>query len=317
MRTQNRSSNPLPSDIALTLPELGIDVDKVIRGEAWALCPNPKHFDHEASWSINIDTGQHYCFSCGWGGNFLILVKATKSYRDDEEAEDWVRSHGGIDVAIKKLRGERAYEKQQAEEVGEADLSLYEEPPRWALKERDIDRVSAKAYGILWEPTKEQWILPVREPATGRLKGWQVKGTGRNSRTMINHPEHLEKANTLFGYHLLGDTAYLEESPLDCGRLHTWSIDGAVSGYGVHISDEQMDLIVDRCKALYVCLDNDAAGRRKEKDLWERYRSQIRMFFANYEHVQGDDYVKDHGDMTPEQIDWSLTNAIPAVRFRP
>jgi hypothetical protein len=295
VRRSSRSSNPLPSDIALTLPELGIDIEKITRGEAWALCPNPKHFDHEASWSINIDTGQHYCFSCGWGGNFLILVKARQRYSEDEDAEVWIRQHGGIDVAIKKLRGDRAYEKQQAEEVHEADLAFFEDPPKWALKERDIDLYSAREFGVRWDPARDCWIFPVRDPETGVLRGWQSKG-----RKMLNFPEHLEKADTLFGYHLLGDTAYLEESPIDPVRLHTYNIDGAVSGYGVH-----------------VCLDNDAAGRRKERDLWTRYRSQIRMLFANYDHVQDDNYKKDHGEMTPDEIDWSLTNAIPALRFRP
>lgn len=41
-------------------------------GEAWALCP--AHDDRRPSWSINLRTGQHHCFSCGWGGGIVALV---------------------------------------------------------------------------------------------------------------------------------------------------------------------------------------------------------------------------------------------------
>src|SRR5688500_6546307 len=108
-RQQRRSSrpNPLPSDILLTLPELGIDVEKVTKkGEAWAICPNPEHPERSASWSIKLDDGQHNCFSCGWGGNYLMLVETVTNH-DEEKATQWIRKRGGIDVARKKLRGEK------------------------------------------------------------------------------------------------------------------------------------------------------------------------------------------------------------------
>lgn len=310
-RTRDRpSSNPLPADILLTLPELGIEIDHITKkGEAWALCPSPKHRDSDPSWSINLDTGDHFCFSCGWGGNFLWLTMCVLQEKP-EEAEEWIRKRGGIMVARKKLRGERAYEKKKPIEVTEADLALFEQRiPKWALDERDLIQEACEEYGILWDPRHDYWILPIRDPDTGQLRGWQEKGDGH----FDNYPAYMEKDDTLFGYHLLEDVAYLEESPLDCVRLRTYGVNGAVSGYGVHISDQQMDLIVDKVETLYVCLDNDKAGRKKEADLWDRYRGQVRMFFANYDHTD----KKDHGEMTPEEIEYSLENAISAVRFRP
>jgi hypothetical protein len=304
--------NPLPSDILLTLPELNIDVEKVNKkGEAWATCPNPEHPDRSASWSINLDTGQHNCFSCGWGGNYLLLVETVKGL-DVEQSEQWIRKRGGIDVAIKKLRGERAFIPKMAEEVTEADLALFErEIPLWALTDRDIIQESCEAYGTLWDPQKSAWILPVRNPHTGVLWGWQSK----SKRNFLNHPEAVEKSLALYGYHLLGDTAYVEESPLDCNRLWTYSVEGAVSGYGVHISDEQMDLIVDhpKVKQVVMCLDNDAAGRRVERQVWAEYRHRTKLYFANYDGIE----VKDHGEMSPEEIAFSVEHPISALRFRP
>jgi DNA primase len=305
MRKQRTASNPLPTDVMMTLGDLGVHIEKVSRDEAWAICPNPKHFDNDPSWSINLNTGEHFCFACGWGGNYVFLVE--KMLRlDPEAAEAWVRKRGGISVVLKKMRGEVAYTKKQAQEVDEADLVFFDTRiPRYALDDRDLVQESCEAYGVRWD----RWIIPIRDPETGRLMGWQEKGKNH----FLNYPDNLEKSLTLFGYHLLGDTAYLEESPLDAVRLHSYSVEGAVSGYGVHVSDYQMDLITDRAKRLYVCLDNDEAGRRKEAELWRQYRGKIKMYFANYDHTD----KKDHGEMSPEEIEESLSKAIPALRFRP
>jgi DNA primase len=295
----------------MTLEDLGVSPEKVKGDEAWALCPNPNHPDNSPSWSINLETGEHFCFSCGWGGNYLLLVNTAKGFKGDEPlGEEWIRKHGGIDVARKKLRGEQAYTKKKAEQVSDADLALFESRiPMWALKDKDIIQESCDAYGTLWDPAKDAWILPVRDPRTGALMGWQSK----SKRHFLNFPDNVEKSTALYGYHLLGDTAYLEESPLDCNRLWTYGVDGAVSGYGVHVSDVQMELICDRVKTLFVCLDNDEAGRLKEAEIWRKYRGRTRLMFANYDGIK----AKDHGEMTPEEIEFSIENAISAVRFRP
>jgi DNA primase len=316
MRKQRHGSdrlvlNPLPADILLTLPDLDIEVDRVTRDEAWAICPNPKHPERSPSWSINLDTGEHNCFACGWGGNYIYLVQTCRDL-DTPKAEEWIRKRGGIGVARKKLRGESAWTKKKAKEVEEADLALFDPLiPMSALKSRDIIQEAAEAYGVLWNPKQSSWIFPVRDPYTGRLRGWQEK----SKTLMLNYPEHMEKADTLFGYHLLGETAYVEESPLDCLHLWTYSVDGAVSGYGVHISDLQMELLIDhpKVKRIVMCLDNDKAGRLKEREIWTKYRGRTSLWFANYEHTK----KKDHGEMEPDEIEYSLDHAISALRFRP
>lgn len=305
------SSNPLPSDILLTLSDLGIEVYKVAKDEAWSLCPNPKHSDRSPSWSVNLTSGEHNCFACGWGGNYLMLVEHETGL-DTEQAEAWVRKRGGIDVARKKLRGEQGYTKKQAEEVNEADLVFFDtEIPGWALRERDLVQESCERYGVMWDPKKDRWIFPIRDVRTQELLGWQAKGKG----VFLNVPDAVEKANAVFGYHLLGDTAYVEESPADCVRLDSYQVEGAVSGFGVHISDFQMESIIDhpKVKRVVMCLDNDRAGRLKEAEIWNNYRSRTRLYFANYDGITG----KDHGEMAPEEIAFSLDNAISALRFRP
>ena len=311
------SSNALPADVLSTLAELDIDIDRMTGDEAWATCPgheaNLGRVDHSASWSINLNSGAHNCFSCGFGGNYVDLVRWQKDWEDEpEKAEEWTRKHGGIKVAARKMRGEVSYKKPKAEEVSEARLVMFEDRiPRWALTERDLEQDSCTAYGVKWDADNEYFILPVRDPHTGQLRGWQEKGDGHFN----NFPKHLEKSDTLWGYHLLkpGMTLYVEESPLDCVRLHSWSVDGAVSGYGVHLSDVQIGLILEHGGTVVWCLDNDEPGHRKMDEIWREFRGRGRQFFANYDGITG----KDHGEMTPEEIEFSIDHPISALRYRP
>lgn len=317
---RSRSSDPLPVDILTTLAELGVEVESIRDNEAWALCPGHLQElgreDNAASWSINLETGQHFCFSCGWSGRYIDLVQMNLGLKGDEDqAKAWIRKHGGVQVISRRLRGESSYTKKKAEEVSEADLVFYDPPPRWALRDRDLGRSSCEAYGVVWDPDRETWIIPIRDPMTDKLLGWQVKGKD----IFLNHPKHLEKSKTLFGYHLLRGSkireAYLEESPLDGVRLHTYNVDGAVSGYGVHVSPFQMDLIVDSVDHLFVCLDNDPAGKAKSKQIWREYRHRTKLHFAYYRHVQGENYKKDHGEMTSEEIAVSLDKAYSSLTY--
>lgn len=299
-----------------TLGALGIEIDRVSGDEAWALCPAHEtevgKSDTHASWSINLQTGAHFCFSCGWGGPFIRLVKYVKDANDDE-AGRWIKARGGIEVVRRKLEG-KGYRKPKPDEVTEADFAFYIDPPKWALTEKDLNLGTCREYGLRWDPDHDRWIIPIREPYTGKLWGWQEKGKN----VFLNHPEHVEKGLTLFGFDVLlatgSRTAYLEESPLDAGRLHTYSLDTPVSSYGAHVSEAQIRLLADNVDRLVVCLDNDATGRARERKIWREYRHWFKhMDFANYDGIE----KKDHGEMTPEQIDWSLEHAISKLRYRP
>lgn len=315
-RRQTRSSE-VPADILVTLPSLRIDVEKINSNEAWALCPGPHakrtgKEDRKASWSINLDTGEHHCFSCGWGGDYAYLVAWVKGWNeDDDRIHEWIRKYGGVHAVGSRLRGDARFIKEQAEPVTEADLALFTDPPRWAREERDVSLVSCQAFGVLWMPSTDRWIFPIRDPFDGHLMGWQEKGKG----VFQNYPEHVEKSHTLFGYDLIvGDTAYLYESPIEPVRAHTYQLDGPVSSWGVHVSDFQMGLLSDRVDTLYLCLDNDGAGRSKTRRIWTDHRRTFRrMFIANYDGLEG----KDHGEMQIDDVQWSLDYAIPAVRYRP
>lgn len=298
----------------MVLPELGIEVTKINGGEAWALCPGPHakrvgDVDRHPSWSVNLTSGQHFCFSCGWGGPFIALIRYTEDL-DDKQAERWIKDHGGMDYVRSRLEGRVAFEKEKAEAVTEARMVMFDDPPEWALKEKDVSLASCLAYGVRWNPGRDTWIFPIRDPVDNHLMGWQEKGGGYFN----NFPKHVEKSLTIFGYHLLppGQQAKVEESPIDAVRLHTYGIEGGVSTYGAHVSDEQVALLADRTQDVMWCFDNDGPGRHAEREMFNAHRKRFRkMWFAAYDPKD----PKDHGEMPIRDVRWSLDHAVSKMSF--
>lgn len=313
MRTRRSSrANPVPGNIPIALEALKIHVDRIQDDEAWALCPNPRHDDRRANnWSINLETGKHSCFACGYRGLFVDLVR-TLTGADDEGARSWVRKHGGIEHAVMALRGDDGKpERKEAEPITEADLALFDDPPDDALDRRDVTDVACRAFGVRYAPDTDRWVFPVRDPFTDELRGWQEKGRS----VFLNQPKELVKRDCLFGWDVYkrnrnGRTVILVESPIDAVRLWSYGVDGAVSSFGAVVSAEQVTLIVEEADTLIVFMDNDEGGRASEHRVYNLAGGRIRLKFFNYEMAGWED---DPGDLDLQQIEWGIDNAIPFV----
>lgn len=315
-------------DVSKALEALGMEYSE--RGhEANALCP--QHYartgkeDRSPSWWINLDTGQHICFSCGYKGNlaqlvcdvneFYIKTWDNKYYYDYDTARTWLSEISAIPVEqlmemIKALPNRiEAYPKPL--EMSEARLAVFVDPPEEALQSRSINLAAAQKYGVLWDTEKATWILPLREPHFNRLMGWQEKGT--RDRTFFNRPAGLQRAKTLFGVDVQDDDiAIIVESPLDCLRIHSAGQVGAMATCGTSLSEEQIKLI-RRSDKVICAFDNpaiDKAGKKASDEMRKFARKYgINLFFFNY----GGSGKKDPGDMTDEEILWGIANAKSSV----
>lgn len=298
-------------DMPTVLGELGVRVTEVRDDEVWAWCPNDDHDEHHPThWSINNQSGEHLCFSCGYAGNLAMLVaEKLKMHRtmrmpdgsyplDLERAKDWVRERGMSLESLQRLpsweRGEEVY----VPTMGEALLAVYETPPWEQLEKRQIDTESCAAFGVLWDASASAWILPIRDPHDNTLWGWQLKGPG----VFKNYPPGIKKSRTLFGLNAFaGGTAILVESPLDAVRLYAEGYDGALATYGAKISDEQMQLVLEHADELIVATDNfttDVAGRKSALSLLKKFSTRLPMRFLNYDQTEASDI----GEMTSAEI---------------
>ena len=316
---------PIPGNVFACMEELAIVDMRQKEDEIEGKCP--MHFerigkeDRHSSWSVNADEGFFNCFSCGYRGPFVILVRDVLDI-SFEEAAAWIRQRGVIERARRTLAG-GVYvqdiakgEIDTSKEINEANLALYTEVPEWACETRDLDPEMVDAMGVLWEPSTKRWILPIREPETGTLWGWQEKGKDY----FRNRPRSLQKGKTLFGLDVFeAEFAVLVESPLDSVRVNTALGDYACLGsMGANVTDAQIDLIRDRVDTLIVALDNpilDPAGAKASDHIRLRYAKRgLTIKFFNYDRAP---QAKDPGDkMTDEQIQWGVENAVSSILAR-
>lgn len=311
--------------------EMGLQPARITSDEVFALCPG--HDDHTPnSWSVNRETGNHYCFSCGFKGSFVGLV-VRQLKLDPFTASRWVRTHGVelMDVAdlptyaeAVATRGRKT--RKVGEVLGESALALFYRPPWQHLELREITMDACDYYDVLWDIERAGWILPIRTPR-GELLGWQYK----SKRLFDNYPVAVPKSTCLFGWDTIQetvDTAILVESPLDCLRMLSAGVDptqyAALSSYGSEVSDEQMRLLVTRFGTVILAMDNDSAGKKitarllhgtvefkgKKQIKSDGWMSRINLLVYNYGTSKG----KDPGDQTDAEILWSLSNSIPGVK---
>jgi len=297
--------------------------------EANALCPGhvarTGKSDNSPSWWINLETGQHICFSCGYKGNLIQLICDVNEFYtqtwgnqvgyDYKSAETWLATISEIPIErladmVKKLP-EYVGPAPKPLEMSESRLVVFTAPPEQALQSRNITEDAARQYSILWDPKTSTWILPLREPHFNKLMGWQEKGTIH--RTFFNRPAGLHKSKTLFGIENQNDEMVIVvESPLDCARIVSAGYPGAVAICGSSPSEDQIKLI-RYSKKVVAAFDNpnlDNAGKKASKEMLEWARKYgLNLFYFNY----GSSSKKDPGDMTDEEIHWGIENAVSAL----
>lgn len=315
-------------DISTVLLALEIDSEER-NSEALALCPMHKERtgkdDNSPSWSINLTTGAHFCFSCHYKGNVYQLVADVKKFYiklwndivepDYDAVKAWLATVAEVPVEtlIERLRALPTYvqSSDQIIEMSEARLAVFVDPPATALATRNLTLQAAQMYGVQWDANKSAWILPLREPNFNKLMGWQEKGT--IDRTFMNRPAGLTKSKTLFGIeNQRDDVVIVVESPLDCVRFESAGIHGAVAICGSSPSTDQVKLLrySDR---IIIAFDNprvDAAGKKASEEMrkWAR-RYGMNVAFFNYNGSN----IKDPGDMTDDELHYGVDNAKDAL----
>ena len=303
-----------------------IDVEKVLlnlelplysqRGvEVNGLCPMHKKRtgkeDHSPSWWINSESGVHICFSCGYKGNIYTLVADVKgiSYFD---AQDYIGDSAEVPLDSLMRRIKDLPEYIQPEEptiaMSEARLAVYTTPPDIELKKRFLIRGAVEVHGVLWDAKNEAWILPIRDPDTGALLGWQEKGA--RGRFFKNQPAGVKKSKTVFGVQIMSSkhTLIVVESPLDAVRL-TGLGHNAISTYGAIISEDQAK-IMRRASKVIAAFDNDKAGHTANEQIRVMARKYgMDLYYFNYRGID----VKDVGDMTEAEVEHGIKTAKTSI----
>ena len=260
-------------DLMPILEDLGIEGARERGDEITALCPMHEERvgrpDHNASWSINTETGAFQCFSCGFKGRSLsyLYEAVTGNVPDHIHKMTQTAEMGAVERKLTDALTEREESEPQLK-VGELVPV-----PRRMLASRKLLPESAEALGVKWDKDSLCWYVPVITPK-GKLLGAQLKQAGN----FLNVPPNVEKSTTLFGfnpaYH--ANTVAVVESPLDVVRLHGAGIP-AVSTFGAGVSDEQVSLLKDWWIRIVLWMDNDEAGEKATEYLKWRLKHKAVM----------------------------------------
>lgn len=266
-------------DVAQTLENLGIEAE-ASGGEFRSMCPmhaeRTGRPDVHPSWYINGTTGLHLCFSCGYRGSLLSLVRDLRGL-DSAQAQAWLveeRSELDLDQIRERLDRVNRFSTSRSPFLPESSLASFTDPPDWALERRRVSLEGTRSFGVRWDPGNHSWILPIRDRFSHRLMGWQVKG--QDTRLFRNRPTGVKKARTLFGWERLTDDVecvWVVESPLDAVVLHGVGIT-AVATFGAIVSDTQCSML-DAIPKVVCAFDQDASGEKAAQFVRERVTTDV------------------------------------------
>ena len=301
----------MTSSMEDTLETLGLKIVSVRNSEIQLHCPAHKERtgkeDNNPSFWINGDSGLFICFSCQWKGGLSTLVKYLGGSIDV----------GDIDVAVSRLTARIkqiiAGDKPKQEErvpIHESMLQAFQPVPADVCKSRGLLPEKVEEYGVKWNPLQQNWIIPMRDPITNKLMGWQEKGhKSRYFKNSLN----VKKSEVLFGYqNYRGGDMIVVESPLDVIRLASVGITGGVATYGCAVSATQWSIIRGAERPVFA-MDNDDAGRKCTLDLKDRaYEIGLPCWFFNYNNTDR----KDIGGMSKAEIVWGLEFATHLLNIK-
>lgn len=300
-------------NVEAALERLGLEYTES-GNEAIALCPMHKQRtgreDSKPSFSVNIRTGVFQCFSCGYRGHLLRLIRDMLDLSDYRQAEDWLGGTLEPEKVVpllkaRLLRSKRTTRITVRERPVSRDaefLSFYEADEKMAAS-RGLTVETCRLFDL--RMSGDRWIIPIRDP-DGALVGWQEKGFGH----FRNVPPGVRKGSCLFGYELLeeGATVVVVESPLDAA-LAVQAGHPAVATYGATVSNVQKRLLSQFFPVL--ALDNDNAGITAQR----RLSTALSADGVRHRVVRWPDDLNDFGD-DPSRITEVVATALDPLKAR-
>lgn len=328
---------------------LGISVDR--RGdEDWALCPLPTHGGDrsEPHFSINNESYQWKCFTCGGGGGLVSLVEQCLAV-DREGAVTWLAQFSDVDSASTdvehKLKKYLGYVHRERDWGYERSPTLPWLPPhmlsefhedvmmgadlyqfayhKWGIDPDTLDefQIGCKRDYVHKRRLKGDAII-VPHFWEGNLVGWQARwfsvdevetlfGSGRVPKYV--NTDDFPKEFTLYNWDRVsdlyrGDPLIVVESFATVMKLYQSAFPAAVATFGASISQRQVKIIASWDGPVMLAGDNDAAGEASVRQNVELLRPQVPVWI-----IPPPDAEKgDLGDLTEAQIKAQI-----ALAYRP
>lgn len=274
-------------------------------------CPNDDHeggHEKNPDCHINLDPskgvpfGFFHCFACGAKGPFTKFVAHCFSSSEDY-AKNWLIKRYGKQVAnfVDIDEPINLSISQDKKVLSDSILDSYQHYCPYLAK-RKLSRDICNLFNVRYDPKYRQVVFPVYDP-----KGRFVMTARRSIDTKTFYMDKgAEKEVYCLDYVIKNKitTCLITEGPFDC--LTGWEYGfPSIATLGA-ISDYQVDQInKSGIKVLYLCMDNDEAGKKFAKLLQNKLDKRI---ITNY--VQFPKGKKDINDLSKEELTESIKNSI-------
>lgn len=156
----------LVGDVESAVAQLPLKQTRKMGRELMASCPY--HDDRHPSWSINLDNGTHYCFSCGASGTIEGLLRDMGFGQAAKQRVVKISAGDALRRMIDGIKNERPA-RQPA--LPESSLGMYRATalPGWVL-ERVPNEEVRRTFEIGYSAVDRRVTFPVRD-REGRLIG--------------------------------------------------------------------------------------------------------------------------------------------------
>jgi DNA primase len=297
------------------------------------MCPNPDHDARRPHFQINMRRPLVHCFSnCGISGTYEKAVSIIEGCNEREARRIILKycripkpsSEGsGTFKRGRKGIGRTANEPRATSEIGTISLAYSAYIPQAGidyLEGRGIDSGSIALWAIGWDQADRRIVIPAADERG--INRFLIKRSVREQ----DWPKYLYwpekelcgwgKQDILFGAcHLTpgevrSQGLVLVEGSLDCIRLHQHGIRNVVSILGSSVSERQVQIASKyRPGKVTLMFDKDVSGFHAIQSAYSLF-SKCPLFVALYPKGKSDP-----AEMTREEVEYSITNAIPIVKF--
>jgi len=310
------------ADLRSILRSCNIEIISQTGTDFLCLCPFHRNTDSPA-FAASYSKGLYVCYNqnCNSSGTILdLVIKLTG--RNNFEAMRFISSNKMsetemLEEELKELLDEKPeFEVFPTQTVEGAHMLLMSGAygAKDYLLSRKINEEAMEYFQLGFSAIQKMTMVPLHSP-DGVLVG--VIGRSIEGKSFKNSP-NLPRNKTLFNIHRAkrqGGTIIVVESSFDAIRLWQAGFPNAVATLGGSISDINIQNLNRYASTIIVMTDNDKAGRslgetianklKNKNVLWARYDSLV-----TYPHQ-----AKDVGDLTDEEINQCIKNAIPHFEY--
>ena len=283
--------------------------------------------DRKPSLGVKEEQGMSvcHCFTCGFKGGLVTLVRMYGHYAvpegllSEDDAKQlvdfiFVAEDEDVDVAPKIF------------EVVKPSDELVNAIGVWHdyFQSRGITEEFFKMWKLGYYEEHERIIFPVYDQSD--LVGAVGRSISEDDSVKYkNYPTKFRKSHYLFGLNLIKSNTQsliVVEGPIDAIKVNQYLYDPndtspywAVAIMGSEPSKVQMDLLVQYSDEVICMLDNDASGKKGQKELLAGLGKRTIVSFVEYPEDTKDpdqvgDKVLDMIDSRVSSLEWQLKNIL-------